>query len=136
MSISFNVLSYLLNMKGGGLRVYKTPLISQERNLSLTGVNMRSFGALGVALHASLLVLLLAQDIHKARDGVQRRSQRRLPLTDRSTGHHLPTYMVHLYRNFMSNMSRPEDAMEQDAEKQADTVRSVMAKGNLLSKNA
>ncbi|KAM9837809.1 nodal-related 2 [Aulostomus maculatus] len=91
---------------------------------------MRSLGALGVALHASLLVLLLAQGIHKAKDGVyNKRSLHRFPLTDRATGYHLPTYMVHLYRNFKSNFSRPVDTMEQDAERQADTVRSVMAKG-------
>ncbi|CAK6956730.1 nodal-related 2 [Scomber scombrus] len=89
---------------------------------------MRSLGALSVALHASLLVLL-AQGIHKARDGVYMRSLHRYSLMDRSTGYHLPTYMVHLYRNFKSNFSRPTDIMEQDAAKQADTVKSVMAKG-------
>lgn len=92
---------------------------------------MRSLGALSVALHASLLVLL-AQGIHKARDGVYMRSLHRLSLMDRSTGYHLPTYMVHLYRNFKSNFSRPTtDIMEQDAAKQADTVKSVMAKGKI-----
>ncbi|XP_022599126.1 nodal homolog [Seriola lalandi dorsalis] len=88
---------------------------------------MRSLGALGVALHASLLVLL-AQGIHKSRDGVYMRPLHRLSVMDRSTGYHLPTYMVHLYRNFKSNFSRPMDTMEQDAAKQADTVKSVMAK--------
>ncbi|XP_051928637.1 nodal-related 2 [Hippocampus zosterae] len=42
------------------------------------------------------------------------------------SGHILPTYMVHLYRNFKANAS---DAAEQDAERRADTVRSLMAKG-------
>ncbi|XP_026207588.1 nodal-related 2 [Anabas testudineus] len=88
---------------------------------------MRSLGALGVALHASLLVLL-AQGIHKPRDGVYMRQLHRFALMERSAGHHLPTYMVHLYRNFKSNFSRPRDAVEQDAAKQADTVKSVMAK--------
>lgn len=89
---------------------------------------MRSFGALGVALHASLLVLL-AQGIHKSRDGVYMRPLQRFSVTDRSTGYHLPTYMMHLYRNFKANFSRPAaDAMEQDAARQADTVKSVMAK--------
>lgn len=46
------------------------------------------------------------------------------------SGHILPTYMVHLYRNFKANAS---DAAEQDAERRADTVRSLMAKGMLLS---
>ncbi|XP_018554858.1 nodal-related 2 [Lates calcarifer] len=88
---------------------------------------MRSLGALSVALHASLLVLL-AQGIQKSRDGVYMRPLHRLSVMDRSTGYHLPTYMVHLYRNFKSNFSRPMDSMEQDAAKQADTVKSVMAK--------
>ncbi|XP_062234585.1 nodal-related 2 [Platichthys flesus] len=88
---------------------------------------MRSLGALGVALHASLLVLL-AQGFHRSRDGVILRPQHRLPVPDRSTGHHLPTYMVHLYRNFKANFSGPLDTAEQDAARQADTVKSVMAK--------
>ncbi|KAK5600163.1 hypothetical protein CRENBAI_006679 [Crenichthys baileyi] len=88
---------------------------------------MRSLEALGVALHASLLVLL-AHGIHKSRDGSIMRSLHRFPLTERSTGHHLPTYMMHLYRNFKSNFSGPLDNMEQDAAKRADTVKSMMAK--------
>ncbi|XP_031171545.1 nodal-related 2 [Sander lucioperca] len=88
---------------------------------------MRSLGALTVALHASLLVLL-AQGIQMTSDGVYMRPLQRFPVVDRSTGYHLPTYMMHLYRNFKSNFSRPLDTMEQDAAKQADTVKSVMAK--------
>ncbi|XP_039991588.1 nodal-related 2 [Xiphias gladius] len=94
---------------------------------------MRSLGALGAALHASLLVLL-AQGIHKSRDGVYVRPPHRLAAPDRSSGHHLPTYMVHLYRNFRSNFSRPVDAAERGAAKQADTVKSVMAK-SLMYRN-
>ncbi|KAK0131820.1 Nodal [Merluccius polli] len=49
--------------------------------------------------------------------------------SDRTAGFHLPVYMVHLYRNFRSNLSRPADAMEQAAAaRHADTVKSVMAK--------
>ncbi|XP_015254985.1 PREDICTED: nodal homolog [Cyprinodon variegatus] len=88
---------------------------------------MRSLGVLGVALHASLLVLL-AHGIHKSRDGLIMRSLHRFALTERSTGYHLPTYMMHLYRNFRSNFSGPLDNMEQDAAKRADTVKSMMAK--------
>ncbi|KAL3051592.1 hypothetical protein OYC64_001765 [Pagothenia borchgrevinki] len=88
---------------------------------------MHSLGALAVALHASLLVLL-AQGIPTNRDDVFLRPLERFPVTDRSTGFHLPTYMMHLYRNFKANFSRPLDIMEQDAAKQADTVKSVMAK--------
>uniref|UniRef100_A0A3P8TNM5 Nodal-related 2 n=1 Tax=Amphiprion percula TaxID=161767 RepID=A0A3P8TNM5_AMPPE len=90
---------------------------------------MRSLGALSAALHASLLVLLLAQGIHRPRDGAFMRPLHRFAVTDRSTGFHLPSYMMHLYRNFKSNFSRPVDTMEQDAARQADTVKSIMAKG-------
>ncbi|XP_029977868.1 nodal-related 2 [Sphaeramia orbicularis] len=88
---------------------------------------MRSLGALRVALHASLLVLL-AQGIHKSKDGVYTRALHRFSLMDRSTGYHLPTYMVHLYRNLKSNFSRPLDTLEQFGAKRADTIKSVMAK--------
>ncbi|XP_041760159.2 nodal-related 2 [Coregonus clupeaformis] len=90
---------------------------------------MHSFGALGVALHASLLILL-AQGIHKSRDGVYHGVSRRFAVDHRSPGyHHLaPTYMMHLYRNYKSNLTRPIDVMEQTTAKQADTVKSVMAK--------
>ncbi|XP_049915622.1 nodal-related 2 [Epinephelus moara] len=88
---------------------------------------MRSLGAVAAALHASLLVLL-AQGMHRSRDGVYIRAQERFSLMERSAGYHLPTYMMHLYRNFKYNFSRPLDTMEQDAAKQADTVKSVMAK--------
>ena len=91
---------------------------------------MHSLGALAVALHASLLVLL-AHGIPTNRDDVFLRPLERFPLTDRSTGFHLPTYMMHLYRNFKANFSRPLDIMEQDAAKQADTVKSVMAKSKI-----
>ncbi|XP_029954383.1 nodal-related 2 [Salarias fasciatus] len=88
---------------------------------------MRPLGAVGAALHASLLVLL-AHGTHRARDGDPGSPLHRLSFLDRAMGHHLPTYMMHLYRNFRSNFSRSLDALEQDAAKQADTVKSVMAK--------
>ncbi|XP_070708478.1 nodal-related 2 [Pempheris klunzingeri] len=96
---------------------------------------MRSLGPLAVALHASLLVLL-AQGLQKTRDGVYMRSLQRFSAMDRSTGYHLPTYMMHLYRNFRSNFSRPLDTMEQEAAKQADTVKSVMAKSLMYSQRS
>ncbi|XP_045924957.1 nodal homolog [Micropterus dolomieu] len=90
---------------------------------------MRSLGPLVVALHVYLLVLLaVAQGDQPNGDGVYLRSLQRFSAMDRSTGYHLPTYMMHLYRNFKSNFSRPVDTMEQDAAKQADTVKSVVAK--------
>uniref|UniRef100_A0A1A8J2W5 Nodal-related 2 n=2 Tax=Nothobranchius kuhntae TaxID=321403 RepID=A0A1A8J2W5_NOTKU len=86
---------------------------------------MRSFGAPGDALlllRASLL-LLLAQGIPTSRgEGVMR------PPMERPSAHHLPSYMMHLYRNFKTNFSRPMDNLERDAVKQADTVKSLMAK--------
>ncbi|XP_037319770.2 nodal-related 2 [Pungitius pungitius] len=86
---------------------------------------MRSVGAAAVALHASVLVLL-AQGIPVTRDGVY--SSQHFSGMDRSTGYHLPTYMMHLYRNFKSNFSRPSDAVEKEPARRADTVKSVMAK--------
>ncbi|XP_036937551.1 nodal-related 2 [Acanthopagrus latus] len=92
---------------------------------------MRTLGLLAVALHASLLAPLQAQGPHKtaARDGAHTRSLQRFSLLDRSSSYHLPTYMMHLYRNFRANFSRPLDTMERDAARQADTVKSVVAKG-------
>nr|XP_057917047.1 nodal-related 2 [Doryrhamphus excisus] len=71
----------------------------------------------------SLLVLLEVLALLRCRDGATGHGQvlHRLALVERGAGHHLPSYMVHLYRNF----SRPVDATELDA----DTVRSFMAKG-------
>ncbi|XP_071011752.1 nodal homolog 2-A-like [Oncorhynchus clarkii lewisi] len=90
---------------------------------------MRSLGVLGVALHASLLILL-TQGIHKSRDGVYHGKSRRFATDHRPPGfHHLaPKYMMHLYRNYKSNLTRPIDVMEKAIAKQADTVKSVMAK--------
>ncbi|KAM3592689.1 uncharacterized protein V6R79_023571 [Siganus canaliculatus] len=88
---------------------------------------MRSLGLLAFALHGSLLVLL-TQGIQRTRDGVYNKSPQRFSVMDRSSSYHLPTYMMHLYRNFKSNFSKPMDIMEQDAAKQADTVKSVVAK--------
>lgn len=84
---------------------------------------MRPLRLLAAALCASLLALL-AHGAPKAKDG----DNTRVSLLDRSSGYHLPTYMMHLYRNFRSNFSRPLDAVEQDAVKQADTVKSLVAK--------
>uniref|UniRef100_A0AAY5EC73 TGF-beta family profile domain-containing protein n=1 Tax=Electrophorus electricus TaxID=8005 RepID=A0AAY5EC73_ELEEL len=42
--------------------------------------------------------------------------------------HHLPTYMMRLYRNFKSNQSRATDYADLERASQADTVKSVMSK--------
>lgn len=91
---------------------------------------MRSLGLLAFTLSASAL-LLLAQESRKTKDGVYTDSVQRLPAQERPLAHHLPTYMMHLYRNFRSNFSRPLDTLEQSAAQQADTVQSVMAKSKL-----
>ncbi|XP_024141074.1 nodal-related 2 [Oryzias melastigma] len=81
---------------------------------------MRALGALAVA---SLLALLA----HGTRgsSGFLMGSLERSSAVDRSVGYHLPTYMIHLYRNFKSNLSRPLDDLER---KRADTVKSLVAK--------
>lgn len=126
MSISFNVLSYLLNMKGGGREYIRRPQAPSKGICHYaTPKNMRSLGLLVFAVNASAL-LLLAQGSQR-KDGVSTDSVR-LPAPDRPLEHHLPTYMMHLYRNFRSNFSRPLDTLEQSAAQQADTVQSVTAK--------
>uniref|UniRef100_A0A4W5RCV4 Nodal-related 2 n=1 Tax=Hucho hucho TaxID=62062 RepID=A0A4W5RCV4_9TELE len=87
---------------------------------------MHSLGVLGVALHASLLILL-TQGIPKSRDGVYHGTSRRVAI-DPGYHHLAPKYMMHLYRNYKSNLTRPIDVMEKTIAKQADTVKSVMAK--------
>lgn len=92
---------------------------------------MRSLGLLAFALNASAL-LLLAQGSRRSKDGLYTDSVQRLPAPDRPFAYHLPTYMMHLYRNFRSNFSKPLDTLEQSAAQQADTVQSVMAKSKDL----
>ncbi|KAL0964752.1 hypothetical protein UPYG_G00328410 [Umbra pygmaea] len=90
---------------------------------------MHSFGALCAGLLASLL-MLLAQGVHKSEDGVYHGISRRYAAEQGPPGHHhlAPTYMMHLYRNYKSNLTRPTDVLDQTTAKQADTVKSVMAK--------
>ncbi|CAF94162.1 unnamed protein product, partial [Tetraodon nigroviridis] len=88
---------------------------------------MRSLGLLALALNASAL-LLLAQGSRSTKDGFYTDSVQRLPAPDRPLAYHLPTYMMHLYRNFRPNFSRPLDTLERSVAQQADTVQSVMAK--------
>lgn len=93
---------------------------------------MRSLGLLAFALNASAL-LLLARGSRRSKDGLYADSAQRLPAPDRPLAYHLPTYMMHLYRNFRPNVSRPPDTLEQSAAQQrADTVQSVMAKSKVL----
>lgn len=105
---------------------------------------MRPLGLLASVLCASLLVEVpaLAQGAHRTAtstastasttgmDGTTVRAPQRVSLLERTSGYHLPTYMMHLYRNFRANFSsRPLDVVEQEAVKQqADTVKSLVAK--------
>ncbi|KAF7649107.1 hypothetical protein LDENG_00146520 [Lucifuga dentata] len=82
---------------------------------------MRCLGALAVALHACVLVLP-AQEAHNDTDGVDTPPLQPPSTLKPTTGHHLPSYMVDLYRHFRT------DALEEAAARQADTVQSVMAK--------
>lgn len=131
MSISFNVLGYLLNMKGGGWEYIRRPQSPEEFVIKRPPKNMRSLELLAFALNASAL-LLLAQGSQRSKDGVYTGAVQRLSAPDRPTAYHLPTYMMHLYRNFRSNFSRPLDTLEQKAAQHADTVQSVMAKSKIL----
>ncbi|KAK7904642.1 hypothetical protein WMY93_017249 [Mugilogobius chulae] len=75
-----------------------------------------------------LCVLASTHGTHAEKSGVYSRFR----LLDRAAGHHLlPTYMVHLYRNFTTNFSKPVDVSEQSGARRADTVKSVMAKSLL-----
>lgn len=88
---------------------------------------MRPLGLLAFALSASAL-LLPAQGTQRSKGGLYASSAARLSTSERPSGSHLPTYMMHLYRNFRSNFSRPLDTLEQSGAQQADTVQSVVAK--------
>uniref|UniRef100_A0A3P9KD56 Nodal-related 2 n=1 Tax=Oryzias latipes TaxID=8090 RepID=A0A3P9KD56_ORYLA len=79
------------------------------------------------ALRALAIASLLALLAHGTRDssGFFMKSAERSLALDRSVGYHLPTYMINLYRNFKSNLSRPLDNLER---KRADTVKSLVAK--------
>lgn len=48
--------------------------------------------------------------------------------TERSHRHHLPTYMMHLYRNFKLNQTRPAEHLEHE---QADTIKSILSKSKI-----
>lgn len=110
---------------------------------------MRPLGLLASVLCASLLVRApaLAQSAQRttatttsatssitsttttSKDATVRPPQR-VSLLERTSAYHLPTYMMHLYRNFRANFSsRPLDVLEREAVKQqADTVKSLVAK--------
>ncbi|XP_028825983.1 nodal-related 2 [Denticeps clupeoides] len=85
---------------------------------------MRALSALCVLLYAQ--VVAQARGAHRSAGPLMETPQR--PSPDRVPRHPLPSYMMHLYRNFKSNQTRPVERTDQEAAKQADTVRSIMAK--------
>ncbi|XP_048844269.1 nodal-related 2 [Brienomyrus brachyistius] len=88
---------------------------------------MHSLRALTALLASFSLTMLIAEGAYKSRDGTLNVLSHR-SVAGRSSGHAFPTYMMHLYRNFKSNRSHPDDFLERRAVKKADTVRSVIAK--------
>lgn len=105
---------------------------------------MRPLGLLASVLCASLLAgaPAFAQGAQRTTtsttsttgmDGTTVRPPQRISLLERTSGYHLPTYMMHLYRNFRANFSsRPLDVVEKEAVKQhADTVKSLVAKSKI-----
>lgn len=84
----------------------------------------RSLGALLLAL----LAHCAHGHVHGHGHGGFPSPPHRVPSPGRAAAHRLPFYMMHLYRNFRSNLSRPLDDLERDASKRADTVKSLMAK--------
>ncbi|XP_063077536.1 nodal-related 2 [Engraulis encrasicolus] len=86
---------------------------------------MRVFGVLRVLLYSHMLSEISGQQ-RRADESLKMSFQR--TFMDRIPKHHLPSYMMQLYRTFTSNHTRPVEFMEEDTVKQADTVRSIMAK--------
>ncbi|XP_051771321.1 nodal-related 2 [Ctenopharyngodon idella] len=79
-------------------------------------------GALRVACYHLLLLGVFGK--HNNHHGTRNMSPHPSRL-DRSHRHHLPTYMMHLYRHFKLNQTRPVENMEHE---QADTIKSILSK--------
>uniref|UniRef100_A0A8C5HZ51 TGF-beta family profile domain-containing protein n=1 Tax=Gouania willdenowi TaxID=441366 RepID=A0A8C5HZ51_GOUWI len=80
------------------------------------------------SLYTFLITIVTHHNHNQAMDGASITALQGFTLTTLSTGHHLPTYMMHLYRNFQANFSTSGDAMETVTVRHADTVKSMMAK--------
>ncbi|XP_073684867.1 nodal-related 2 [Garra rufa] len=79
---------------------------------------MQAFGALRLACYQLLLLGVFGKhNSHGTRNMASR--------TERSHRHRLPTYMMHLYRNFKLNQTRPVENTEHE---QADTIKSILSK--------
>lgn len=91
---------------------------------------MHVFGVLRVLLYSHML--LEALGLQKSMAGLVTVPSQRNPTNRAPSRHHLPSYMMHLYRTFTSNQTRAVEFIEEDAIKQADTVRSIMAKSKFF----
>lgn len=124
MSISFNVLCYLLNMQRAGGRGYISSPGPLDLSFWLQSI-MHVRGALRVACYHLLLLGVFGK--HNNHHGTRNMSPHPSRL-DRSHRHHLPTYMMHLYRHFKLNQTRPVENMEHE---QADTIKSILSKSKI-----
>ncbi|KAL1264851.1 hypothetical protein QQF64_005206 [Cirrhinus molitorella] len=79
---------------------------------------MQALGALRLACYQLLLLGVFGKH---SNHGTRNMS----PRTERSHRHHLPTYMMHLYRHFKLNQTRPVENTEHE---QADTIKSILSK--------
>ncbi|RXN08948.1 nodal-like protein [Labeo rohita] len=79
---------------------------------------MHTLGALRLACYQLLLLGVFGK---QSNHGTRNMSFR----TERSHRHHLPTYMMHLYRHFKLNQTRPVENTEHE---QADTIKSILSK--------
>ncbi|KAK7135135.1 hypothetical protein R3I93_018288 [Phoxinus phoxinus] len=79
---------------------------------------MIAHGALRLACYQLLLIGVFGK--HGARNMSLHSSR-----ADRGHRYHLPTYMMHLYRHFRLNQTRPVESMEHE---HADTIKSILSK--------
>ncbi|KAL0178883.1 hypothetical protein M9458_024325, partial [Cirrhinus mrigala] len=79
---------------------------------------MHTLGALRLACYQLLLLGVFGKHNNL---GTRNMSSR----TERSHRHHLPTYMMQLYRHFKLNQTRPVENTEHE---QADTIKSILSK--------
>uniref|UniRef100_A0A671LQ98 Nodal-related 2 n=1 Tax=Sinocyclocheilus anshuiensis TaxID=1608454 RepID=A0A671LQ98_9TELE len=73
----------------------------------------------------------LSRHVRGQREGVYKLSWTlNLNMSSRSHRHHLPTYMMQLYRNFKLNQTRPVETIEHE---QADTIKSILSKSKIYT---
>lgn len=82
---------------------------------------MNTLGAVRLAYYQLLLLGVFGKHNNHGTRNISSR-------TERSHLHHLPTYMMHLYRNFKLNQTRPAEHLEHE---QADTIKSILSKSKM-----